>query len=81
LSPCSSATVEIVAAFSVLVAESFTGGSVSFVEDQAQNKTINSETWEPLEKLHKGEGWPRSEAFVQKRFDELNTQYAEWPDR
>lgn len=46
----------------MLVAESFLGSSISLVEDEGEpvevgdsKKTINSDTWEPLEKLHKGE--------------------------
>jgi hypothetical protein len=42
---------------SLLVAESFVGGRISFVEDEgvSNKKSINSDTWEPLEKLYKGE--------------------------
>jgi hypothetical protein len=36
---------------SILVAESFTGGQVSFVEDAS----VGSAVWEPLEKLYNGE--------------------------
>jgi hypothetical protein len=58
-------------AYSILVAESYTGGIISFLEEgdvqeqgqatinssvfHIQNRTINSNTWETLEKLHKGE--------------------------
>ena len=75
-------------AYSILVAESYTGGKIVLREDQGvtdengvTTKTVNGDTWEPLEKLHKGEGWPRSEAYVQKRYEELKQTYANWPDR
>eukprot|EP00286_Rhodomonas_abbreviata_P026156 CAMPEP_0181296284 /NCGR_PEP_ID=MMETSP1101-20121128/4618_1 /TAXON_ID=46948 /ORGANISM="Rhodomonas abbreviata, Strain Caron Lab Isolate" /LENGTH=440 /DNA_ID=CAMNT_0023401131 /DNA_START=172 /DNA_END=1491 /DNA_ORIENTATION=+ len=85
-------------AYSVLVAESYMGGSVSFTEDaesspgaDAEAKAAgqeasgpgrtNSATWEPLEKLAKGEGWPRSPAYVTKRYGELKEQLHGFPDR
>ncbi len=37
--------------YSILVAESYTGGSISFVE----NADVSGSTWESLEKLHNGE--------------------------
>lgn len=46
---------------SLLVAESFSGSDVALAEDQGLpingtlKKSINSDTWETLEKLHKGE--------------------------
>lgn len=44
-------------------------------------KSINSDTWEYLEKLYKGEGWPRSDSYVNKKFEELKDLHREWPDR
>ncbi len=68
---------------SILVAESYTGSKISLKEDHGINgkMSINSDTWEPIEKLHKGEGWPRSEAYVQKRYEELKNTHQSWPDR
>eukprot|EP01033_Poteriospumella_lacustris_P010307 gene10307-7323_t len=81
-------------AYSVLVGESYTGSTVSFVEDAgedipekdqkfgiAKKRTVNAETWEYLEKLHRGEGWPRSDVYVQKKYEELKTVHQNWPDR
>jgi hypothetical protein len=41
----------------MLVAESYTGGKMALQEDRGINgkKTINSEVWEMIEKLYKGE--------------------------
>ena len=68
---------------SILVAESYTGSKISLKEDHGIDgkMSINSDTWEPIEKLHKGEGWPRSEAYVQKRYEELKNTHQSWPDR
>ena len=78
---------------SILVAESYTGGKIAFKEDEgievdpkenhgiSRKKTINNEVWENIEKLHKGEGWPRSDLYVQKKYDELLKEYQQWPDR
>jgi len=81
-------------AYSILVAESYSGGSrVAFRADRGvaaassdsstapPTMTINGATWEPLEKLSKGEGWPRSEAYTKKRYEELLEQHSAWPDR
>eukprot|EP01036_Dinobryon_divergens_P032020 gene32020-41525_t len=54
---------------------------VSFSEEQSANLTITSSTWEPLEQLFKGEGWPRSDAYVKKKYEELLQSHSEWPDR
>lgn len=37
--------------------------------------------WGDLEKLSQGEGWPRSEAYVQKKYEELLKEHESWPDR
>lgn len=75
-------------AYSILVAESYSAGLVTFNEDTpvenssaSSNYTITSETWEELEKLHKGEGWPRSESYSRKKYEEMKEKYAAWPDR
>jgi hypothetical protein len=49
------------------VGESYMKGSIRFVEDAR----VDGSVWEPLEKLHTGEGWPRSEAYVAKKYGEL----------
>lgn len=81
-------------AYSVLVGESYTGSTVAFVEDAGEDipekdqkygitkkRTVNAETWEYLEKLHRGEGWPRSDLYVQKKYEELKAIHQNWPDR
>lgn len=63
--------------YSILVAESYTGGMVAFNEDNR----VNSDVWDPLEKLYNNEGWPRSDAYVQKKVDELLALHSAYPDR
>ena len=63
--------------YSILVAESVGGGRISFHEDGSINGTV----WEGLEKLFNGEGWPRSDSYVLKKFEELNEVHKAWPDR
>jgi len=63
--------------YSALVGESYMKGSIRFVEDAR----VDGSVWEPLEKLHTGEGWPRSEAYVAKKYGELLQEHAGWPDR
>ena len=63
--------------YSIFVAESYMKGNVTFVEDAR----VDGAVWEPLEKLHAGEGWPRSEAYVAKKYAELVAEHAGWPDR
>lgn len=80
--------------YSALVGESYSGSTVSFVEDAGEDipvesqkygltkkRVVNGDTWEYLEKLHRGEGWPRSDLFVQKKYDELKNLHQNWPDR
>lgn len=50
---------------------------ITFSEDE----TVAGSTWEPLEKLVNGEGWPRSESYIEKKYEELRTEHAAWPDR
>lgn len=68
-------------AYTFLVAESYGGGRIALVEDIDEKRSINSETWEALEKLHKGEGWPRSDIYATKKYEELKNMYEAWPDR
>lgn len=63
--------------YSVLVAETYMKGAISFQEDAR----VDGAVWEPLEKLHSGEGWPRSEAYVAKKYAELQQEHSLWPDR
>lgn len=63
--------------YSILVAESYSNSKLQFVE----NRDIGSAVWEPLEKLVKGEGWPRSELYIAKKYEELKEQHQHWPDR
>ena len=63
--------------YSVLLAESYLGGKTSFFEDHSVNSTV----WEELEKLSNGEGWPRSEVYVDKKYEEMNQAHSAWPDR
>lgn len=63
--------------YSSLVAESYAGGKISFRESSAVNGTV----WETIEKLKNGEGWPRSSAYISKRYEELQAEHDEWPER
>ena len=64
-------------AYTILLAEAALGGSISFVEDNNVNGTL----WEQLEKHYNGEGWPRSSAYISKKYDELISTHGSWPDR
>mmetsp|Transcript_22223 Transcript_22223/g.32332 ORF Transcript_22223/g.32332 Transcript_22223/m.32332 type:complete len:459 (+) Transcript_22223:67-1443(+) len=64
-------------AYSALVGESYGGGTISFEENAAVNGTV----WEGIEKLKNGEGWPRSSAYVTKKYQELQDEHAGWPER
>jgi len=65
--------------YGVLVSESMATDKlqISLHED----KRVNGTVWEPLEKLSLGEGWPRSESYVEKKYQELKEDHAAWPDR
>lgn len=63
--------------YAVLVAESYTNGNVSLLAD----RRVGSAVWEPIEKLANGEGWPRSEVYVKKKYEELLETHKGWPDR
>jgi len=66
-------------AYGVLVAEAMATDNfkISLREDSRVNGTV----WEPLEKLSQGDGWPRSEAYMEKKYLELKGDHAAWPDR
>lgn len=68
--------------YSYLVGEALgeTSSRVSFAEDEA----VNSGSWAELEKLSGGqEGWPRSSAYISKKYEELtaDSRYHSWPNR
>jgi hypothetical protein len=64
--------------YSSLIAEAYSGGSkVAFSDSDSVNGTF----WTNLEVLSNGDGWPRSEAFITKKRDELLAESAGWPDR
>jgi hypothetical protein len=42
---------------------------------------VSGNMWGDLEKLAQGDGWPRSEAYVQKKYEELVEEHKAWPDR
>lgn len=63
--------------YSTLVAESFSGGKISMHE----NNEVNATVWETLEKLGERESWPRSDTYMDKKFDELLEEHKKWPDR
>ncbi len=65
--------------YSVLVAESM--ATDDFQISLREDKHVNGTTWEPLEKLALGEGWPRSESYIEKKYAELKVEHAAWPDR
>jgi hypothetical protein len=65
-------------AYTILVAESYSATTrLSFQEDLS----VRSAVWEPLEKLVDGEGWPRSDAYVSKKYEQLCEEHKAWPDR
>mmetsp|Transcript_14675 Transcript_14675/g.14774 ORF Transcript_14675/g.14774 Transcript_14675/m.14774 type:complete len:467 (+) Transcript_14675:185-1585(+) len=61
----------------------------AFTSDPSRNITISFQehrdvsaaVWESLEKLYSSDGWPRSEAYIIKKLNELKTQHLDWPDR
>lgn len=63
--------------YSTLVAESFTGGRIAMHE----NANVNATIWETLEKLDERESWPRSDAYLEKKYNELLAEHKDWPDR
>ena len=38
-------------------------------------------SWDQLEKLYNGEGWPRSDEYITKLYRELSVQHKDFPDR
>lgn len=73
--------------YSVLLAESYAGGKIYFEEDTRDDESgtmthsINDNTWTKLEELHKGEGWPRTEEYVTKKYNEFTEKFKDYPDR
>lgn len=64
-------------AYGILVGESYSGAKIAFKEDS----TVNSTEWETLEKYWNGEGWPRSESYVAKKYEDELQRVQAWPDR
>lgn len=63
--------------YGILLAESFSGSTAVLSE----SKNVNSSAWETLEQFANGQGWPRSNAYLQKKYESLVSEYAAWPDR
>lgn len=63
--------------YGILVAESYSGSKISFSEEYAVNATV----WEGLEKYYNGEGWPRSEQYITKKYNEEIEMNDAFPDR
>jgi hypothetical protein len=66
-------------AYGILLAESYAGTTASLREQPAA--AVNASVWETLEQLSNGQGWPRSAAFLEKKYAALAAEYAPWPDR
>ena len=63
--------------YGILVGESYSGVKISFDE----NGSVNSTEWESLEKYYNGEGWPRSDSYITKKYEEELVRLSQWPDR
>lgn len=64
---------------SILVAESYSGTQLSFIE----RSDVNASAWDTLVQLSNGQGWPRSATYVDKKYEELKADatYIGYPDR
>jgi hypothetical protein len=62
-----------------LVAESYSGSKLSFVE----RLDVNASAWDTLVQLSNGQGWPRTATYVDKKYEELkaDAMYNAYPDR
>lgn len=65
------------AAFGVLQSHVSTNAFLGFSE----HIDVNGTAWETIEKLVAGEGWPRSEVYVNRKYAELLADNIGWPDR
>ena len=63
--------------YGILVGESYSGAKISFDE----NGLVNSTEWEILEKYFNGEGWPRSDSYITKKYEDELVRLSQWPDR
>lgn len=63
--------------YGILLAESYAGTTATMSEQRA----VNASVWETLEQFSNGQGWPRSSAFLEKKYETLSAEYAPWPDR
>lgn len=64
-------------AYSIMLAESFSGATATFQESGDVNGTV----WQNLEKLANGDGWPRTTTYVTKKYEELKGEHDGWVDR
>lgn len=65
--------------YGIIVAE--TMSNPDFMITFNHDSSVNGSTWEPIEKLALGEGWPRSDTYVQKKYEDLKEEHKAWPDR
>lgn len=63
--------------YGILLAESYAGTTAALREQTS----VNASAWETLEQFSNGQGWPRSNAFLEKKYETLAAEYAPWPDR
>ena len=63
--------------YGILLAESYSGSTALLTE----NSAVNASAWETLEQFSNGQGWPRSNAYLEKKYEALSAEYALWPDR
>lgn len=66
--------------YGILVAESM-GAAGDFKVSFSENDDVTGAAWEPIEKLTQGEGWPRSETYVEKKYNDMKEEHKSWPDR
>ncbi len=68
--------------YGILASEVMSAVAGSFEISFKEDASVSGTTWEPLEKLATtGEGWPRSESYMEKKYAELKTEHGAWPDR
>eukprot|EP00605_Chrysophyceae_sp_TOSAG23-4_P001962 GSChrysophyteH1.ASY1.ANO1.2173.1 assembled CDS len=66
--------------YGILVAEAMSS-TESIKLSLNEHDEVSGEVWEPIEKLAQGSGWPRSDAYVTKKYQELIEEHAGFPDR
>ena len=65
--------------YSALVAERMLNPDLELTFEESLE--VPGSMWGDLEKLSQGDGWPRSEAYVKKKYEELLETHKGWPDR